>query len=256
MKISEVARATGLTPRALRYYEELGLLAPPKRLVGGHRTYDAADVSRATRIRQLQQLGTPLAQIPQLLDDGAVGAVLAGQLHRLDRQIWQLARARERLAHCSDAADLPELLDALEHRRDVVQRRITLLVYADLEAAHDFLVSVFGFAPGPLTYDDDGIAVHGVVIAGDGQVWLHPESQEARLSSPRHLGGSTHCMAIFVDDVDEHHAMTGAAGAQIVTPPRDMPYGVREYDVRDCEGAHWSFMSELEHEPTEGEEPS
>jgi uncharacterized glyoxalase superfamily protein PhnB len=53
-------------------------------------------------------------------------------------------------------------------------------------------------------------------------------------------------MAIDVDDVEAHYARTTAAGAEVVHEPTDMPYGVREYSVRDPEGGLWSFMQPIE----------
>jgi uncharacterized glyoxalase superfamily protein PhnB len=44
-----------------------------------------------------------------------------------------------------------------------------------------------------------------------------------------------------VDDVDKHHDRAKAAGAEIVQPPTDQPYGSREYGARDSEGNVWSF---------------
>jgi MerR family transcriptional regulator, thiopeptide resistance regulator len=38
---------------------------------------------------------------------------------------------------------------------------------------------------------------------------------------------------VVIDDVDDHHARTNAAGADIVEKPTDQPYGVREYGIRD-----------------------
>ena len=46
---------------------------------------------------------------------------------------------------------------------------------------------------------------------------------------------------VRVDDVDAHHARAVAAGAAIVRPPADTPYGAREYSARDLEGRLWSF---------------
>ena len=62
LSIGDLARRTGLTHRTLRYYEELGLLDPP-RDTGGRRRYDAADIRRLYRIRLLRDLGTPLSGI-------------------------------------------------------------------------------------------------------------------------------------------------------------------------------------------------
>ncbi|MFB3738139.1 MAG: MerR family transcriptional regulator [Candidatus Velamenicoccus archaeovorus] len=55
-RIGEVAERAGVTPRTLRYYEELGLLAPAGHSPGGARRYSDEDVGRVLRIRELQEL--------------------------------------------------------------------------------------------------------------------------------------------------------------------------------------------------------
>jgi uncharacterized glyoxalase superfamily protein PhnB len=104
---------------------------------------------------------------------------------------------------------------------------------------------VFGFGPGTITRDESGRVVHGELHVGDGVIWMHPPSAEYNLVSPASLGASTHCMAVMVDDVDRHHERAVAAGAAVVYPPKNMPYGVREYAARDLEGGLWSFMTPL-----------
>ncbi len=70
LRIQEVAADTGLTPRAIRYYEELGLLAPAARSEGAYRLYDAEDLERLHFIRGLRDdAGFALADIRQLLED-------------------------------------------------------------------------------------------------------------------------------------------------------------------------------------------
>lgn len=54
--IREAAARTGASERALRYYEELGLVAPSARTPGGMRRYSEANLSRITRIREMQSL--------------------------------------------------------------------------------------------------------------------------------------------------------------------------------------------------------
>ncbi|HEV2121716.1 MAG TPA: MerR family transcriptional regulator, partial [Chloroflexota bacterium] len=54
MQIGEVAHRTGLTQRALRYYESVGLLAPASRMDGGFRLYSEQDVSRLEKIVELK----------------------------------------------------------------------------------------------------------------------------------------------------------------------------------------------------------
>jgi len=72
LRINEVAAETGLTTRAIRYYEEVGLLEPAARSEGDYRLYDASDLDRLRFIRDLRDdAGFSLAQIRQLLEDDA-----------------------------------------------------------------------------------------------------------------------------------------------------------------------------------------
>ena len=57
---------------------------------------------------------------------------------------------------------------------------VPVLVYEDIEAAHDFLVATFGFTSGGLHRLDDGTVVHGEVRNGDAAIWLHPVTAEPR----------------------------------------------------------------------------
>lgn len=70
LKIAEVAEELGLTARAVRYYEELGLLKPAARSEGSYRLFDEDDVERLRFIRGLRDdAGFSLAEIGQLLED-------------------------------------------------------------------------------------------------------------------------------------------------------------------------------------------
>ena len=174
---------------------------------------------------------------------------------QLDHQLAVGARLRRRLGAIRGALarrtgiGTAELLDTMEDMvmfDTKVQRCIPGLVYADLEAAHEFLTRVFGLEPGRLDRDDAGTAEHAEVTAGESVVWLHRVVPEFGLQSPAATGFDTAGLSVFVDDVDAHHPHPPAAGAVIVREPADMPYGVREYDVRDLEGRLWSFMTRLD----------
>jgi DNA-binding transcriptional MerR regulator len=67
LKIGDFARFADTNLRTLRYYEELGLLAPASRSKGGFRYYRRGDIHRVQRIRELQELGLHLEQIRELL---------------------------------------------------------------------------------------------------------------------------------------------------------------------------------------------
>src|SRR6188508_3822168 len=75
LRIQDVAAETGLTPRAIRYYEEIGLLEPAARSEGAYRLYDSEDLTRLRFIRGLRDdAGFSLAEIRQLLEDEAARA--------------------------------------------------------------------------------------------------------------------------------------------------------------------------------------
>jgi len=69
LRIGEVAKATGLTTRTLRYWEQLGLLSPNSHRESGERLYNASAIERVGRIRELQDLlGFSLAEVKVVLD--------------------------------------------------------------------------------------------------------------------------------------------------------------------------------------------
>lgn len=249
--------AAGLTVRTLHYYEEIGLLVASDRSEAGHRLYRDTDVERLYRICLLRRLGLALSEIGRALDDPAwnLRSAMSAHLRELERRLDREGRLRGRLAHLvgsietEDGAvteDLIEVLEEMTMLEATVQRRISILVYADLEAAHDHLVRVFGLGPGQLTRNDAGRVIHGELQAGDGVIWLHPETTEFGLSSPRSLGAATACVAVLVDDVDAHFAHARERDADIVYGPVDQPYGYREYSARDGEEHLWSFMKPLD----------
>jgi uncharacterized glyoxalase superfamily protein PhnB len=122
---------------------------------------------------------------------------------------------------------------------------IPVLVYEDIEAAHDFLVETFGFTSGGLHRLDDGTVVHGEVRSGDAAVWLHGETAEHEMASPRQAAISHGGLSVMVPDVDAHYARAKAAGARLDSEPTDQDYGLREYGARDPENHRWWFSSPL-----------
>lgn len=67
--IGAAAAALGISPRALRYYEQIKLIAPSTRTAGGLRRYTAPDLARIRRIRELQDLmGFNLDEIRAILE--------------------------------------------------------------------------------------------------------------------------------------------------------------------------------------------
>ncbi len=123
------------------------------------------------------------------------------------------------------------------------QRIVTVLVHVDIEAAHDFLVETFGFTAGGVHRNGEGEVMHGEVSLDREAIWLHRVSPDYGLRGAAELGSATGMLNVFVEDVDEHHTRCVAAGARIIFPPADQPYGQREYGVSDSEGRLWSFAT-------------
>ena len=124
-----------------------------------------------------------------------------------------------------------------------ISRVIPLLVYEDIPAAHDFLVEAFGFTSGGVERNAEGQAVHAEVRAGDLVMWLHRVATKFGLASPRSLPAASTGFVVHVDDIDAHCERARAHGAHLESEPQDMPYGQREYGVRDPEGHRWWFAT-------------
>ncbi|GAB3588641.1 hypothetical protein GCM10027445_69820 [Amycolatopsis endophytica] len=97
-KVGELAKATGLTVRALHHYDHVGLVRPSGRTASGHRLYDESDVRRLYEVLALRQLGLPLEGISAALA-GTTGLaeLLARHRDHLDRQLVAMRTLRAHL---------------------------------------------------------------------------------------------------------------------------------------------------------------
>jgi DNA-binding transcriptional MerR regulator len=100
--IGELAKACGVTVRALHHYDEIGLLSAGQRTASGHRRYTEEDVRRLYRIRSLQMLGLPLAEIGAVLgtpadDMGSLRTLLERQLLHLRQHAEQVQAVQDRI---------------------------------------------------------------------------------------------------------------------------------------------------------------
>jgi uncharacterized glyoxalase superfamily protein PhnB len=119
------------------------------------------------------------------------------------------------------------------------------ILYEDAPRAIAFLCDAFGFTVHAVHADGDIVHNAQLVLAGN-IVMLSSAQRQARdnygMASIRAAGGvSPVCLCVVTADPDAHHARALAAGAQIIEPPFDYPYGGRGYCVKDSEGLPWSF---------------
>lgn len=111
MTIGQLARRVGITPRAVRYYERIGLLAPSARTTAGYRLYTEAEAERLAFIRRAQAQSLPLADIAVILATRDGGTAPC-------RQAWALAEARLREVN----ARIEELLMAQRTLVELIER--------------------------------------------------------------------------------------------------------------------------------------
>ncbi|MFI5064539.1 MAG: cob(I)yrinic acid a,c-diamide adenosyltransferase [Streptosporangiales bacterium] len=125
LSVGALARQAGTTVRTVRYYEQVGLLAPASRSEGGHRRYGPQQRARLLRILALRELGVPVGRIGRIADGDdshALAQVLGDHRGILEQQRAVLSRALDRIdrliaAPSSSAAqpsDSQTALDLLE----------------------------------------------------------------------------------------------------------------------------------------------
>lgn len=69
ISISEVKKLTGVTVRAMRYYDQIGLLRPSAKSAGGHRMYSEEDLKKLQQIQFLKTMGLKLDEIKEMIAD-------------------------------------------------------------------------------------------------------------------------------------------------------------------------------------------
>lgn len=107
-RIGDVAEATGLTPRTIRYYEEVGLLKPAAHVSGANRRYDDEDLERLRLIKRLREVvGLSLSEVHTFLEIETERRTLNREYHATTDPVRQ-----------------NELLDRVE---PILQRRVELL---------------------------------------------------------------------------------------------------------------------------------
>lgn len=113
----------------------------------------------------------------------------------------------------------------------------------DADAMIRWLVEVIGFRE-RVTYRNGDVVEHAELILGPSILMLgqaRDDAYGALVGDPS--ARRTDSLYAAVDDPDALHAAVTAAGAAVVMPLRDTPYGSREFGCRDPEGNLWNFGS-------------
>ena len=129
---------------------------------------------------------------------------------------------------------------------------LPMLTVRDGAAALAFYESAFGLTRGDVMTDDAGQVTHGEVLWHDGRVMLAPEDpvSPAPATGPAKapaVTGTTSPVTLYLycDDVDALFARATAAGATVIQPPEDRPWGDRMASLADPDGHIWNFATHI-----------
>ncbi|MGX6606572.1 MerR family transcriptional regulator [Micromonosporaceae bacterium Da 78-11] len=138
LSIGEVARRTGLTVKAVRFYADTGIVAPTERTEAGYRLYSVEALARLDLIRTLRELGVDLSAARAVTDrETSLPEVAAAHAEALTAQIRELRLRRAVLRAVAKLCDTPEELELVHQLARLSadeRRRLTA----------DFFDDVFG----------------------------------------------------------------------------------------------------------------
>jgi len=138
MNIGQAAKASGVSAKMIRHYEEVGLVPAPKRTASGYRQYNDSEVHTLRFIRQARDLGFSVHEIGELLSlwhdrkrpSRLVKALAEVHIQALDQKAQELLAMKstlEHLVHCCRGDERPEcpILEVLAGNEPVVAGRST-----------------------------------------------------------------------------------------------------------------------------------
>jgi len=207
MRVGELARRTGTTVRALRYYESAGLVVP-RRLGNGYREYDPIAVRLVAQIRELMALGLTVEETRPFVESIAAGSQ--------DADVCAAALATYR----STVFGLQERIGKLSAQRDALDARLDAAAGRLVTGGPAADADPGGLVGGPLPslgfYATDGRPVDlGALGPGRSVIFVYPLTGRPGVDLPNGLleihgaRGSTEQAAWFRD----HHAEILSAGA-------------------------------------------
>ncbi|GGL07383.1 MerR family transcriptional regulator [Deinococcus radiotolerans] len=216
--ISRFALLTGLPPKTLRYYDEIGLLRPDAvDDQTGYRAYSAAQINLAVRIRHWRALGLPIDDIRTLIRQPELTPeVLHAHEQRLTAEIADRQQALTHLRHLLQETPMHYRLEQLPDRQCLIIRTVLQPPHYEVipQALQDLMhyARRQGYQPAAPSFfihhnDDTGQgSLVEVCVPVDGDV--RPEGR----IEVRTLGGGAAFIGRFVGPYDQ----TGAAYTQVV----------------------------------------
>lgn len=119
LNIGDAAKASGVSAKMIRHYEEVGLLAAPRRTEAGYRQYSAAEVHTLRFVRHARDLGFSIHSIGELVglwqdrrrpsrQVKALAQAHIAELEQKAQEILAMKATLEHLVHCCKGDDRPD----------------------------------------------------------------------------------------------------------------------------------------------------
>ncbi|GII52184.1 MerR family transcriptional regulator [Planotetraspora thailandica] len=155
LTIGDLARRTGLTVKAIRFYSDSGLVPPIGRSPGGYRLYDLGSLARLELVRTLRELGIDLPTVRRVLErEVSMSEVAAAHAEAVDVQIRILRLRRAVLRAVAERGSDPQEMKKMhklaklsaEERRRLI-REFVDEAFGGLDANPDFVAMMRSAMP-------------------------------------------------------------------------------------------------------------
>ncbi|GAA3076638.1 MerR family transcriptional regulator [Streptosporangium carneum] len=144
--IGDLARRTGLTVKAIRFYSDRGIVPPTDRSPAGYRLYGIDAVARLDLVRTLRDLGLDLPTIRTVVDrEASLPEVAAAHAEALEAQIRTLRLRRAVLTAVARRGSTPEEMDLMHKLAKLSEDERRRLIGDFLDAAFGGLDADHGF---------------------------------------------------------------------------------------------------------------
>ena len=140
-------------------------------------------------------------------------------------------------------------MDKAKPQPNALRALIPMLVCRDGAAEIDFCKAAFGAVELSRRAGADGEVVHASLAIGDAMIMIHGEFPNLASRAPELDGSSSVVNYLYVEDVDTTVGLAVAAGAKILTPIVDFPWGDRTGRIIDPSGHVWNVATRAESAP-------
>jgi PhnB protein len=134
----------------------------------------------------------------------------------------------------------------VEPRRNAVRALLPMLVCRDGASEIDFCKTAFSAVELSRRANPDGVVVHATLTIGGAMFMIHGEFPNLASRSPQSDGSSSVVIYLYVEDMDATIGQAVAAGAKVLSPATNLPWGDRTGRIIDPSEHVWNLATRLE----------